>query len=164
MHRHSFQQLLKQFAPTHRACLISLVALSVCLFADACRSSLSAPDKQAIKDLAARAVEVMDRDEKAKEHRAELNKQIQSLLDEERSLAHEVQRLQDVKSPTEDQRKDLVAARAHWYSFRKKMRQRLDDLGSEIAKVDRDEKSINAEKISLQASAKAEAAKLNQPK
>lgn len=164
MHRHSFQQLLKESTPFHRMSLTSLVVVFVCLFAAGCRPSLSAPDKQTIKDLAARAGDVLAREEKAKAHRTEVNKEIQSLLDEERGLAGEVRRLQDVTTLTDRQRKDLVAAKEHWYGFRKQMRQRLDDLNARVAKADREEKAINAEKMALQASAKAESEKLNKQK
>lgn len=147
-----------------RAALTVLGVLFLCSFPTGCGPTLSTADKQTIKDLAARAQELIARDESAREHRSELNRRIQSILEEERNLANEVQRLQDVKIPTKGQRDELVAARTLWYAFRREMRQRLDDLDARVAEADREEKAINAEKMALQASAKSESEKLNQQK
>lgn len=166
MHNYFRQQLQlrRGVVSCRREALTVLGVLLLCLFPTACGPALSTADKQTIKDLASRGQELIARDESAREHRSELNRRIQSILEEERNLANEVQRLQDVKIPTKGQRNELVAARTRWYACRREMRQRLDDLDANVAQADREEKAINAEKMALQASAKAESEKLNQRK
>jgi predicted nucleic acid-binding Zn-ribbon protein len=169
MRIYCFQQL--RVKSTHPKCgfawrtgIITLVGILMCVFVAGCGSGLSDADKQTVNDLASNARDIIDRDAKTKERKAVLNRQLQSILDEERSLATNVQQLQDIKAPTPDQRKELAVAKEQWSAFRQQMRQRLNDLGSRIAEVDREQKAISDERIALQASAKAEADKLNQHK